>query len=124
VKKALLITTFGLLGYLSLISLVDDAYAWQEVSVAKVISLGCYPGENVCFFVINKDHHITTETTQCKKRYFGWDSSGPNAQQFYDLARNAYERNTEINVRIRYSEYQCFNTSQGPYMQLIFLVLE
>jgi hypothetical protein len=103
---------------------VDKAYAWQEVAGAKVVGLGCYPGDNTCFVKIDRDHHITTETAKCKKRYFAWDSSAPNAEQFYNLAEKAYDDRNRVSVLIRYSEYQCFNTSQGPYMSVIFIILE
>lgn len=108
-----IIVTLGFLG------VGTKAYAWQEVDNAKIVSWGCYT--KTCFLTINKDHDFTSDgTASCVKRKFAWDRT--QKTEILGLVKQAYNQNKP--VKLRYSEYHCYDASKeggDQYMDLIYI---
>ncbi|NWF59377.1 MAG: hypothetical protein HXY43_08735 [Fischerella sp.] len=115
-------TILGITIALGFFGIGAKAYAWQQVDNAKIVDYGCFG--NTCTLTIDRDHPFTrydparnVGTEHCVKRIFAWDVN--KKPQIMRLVEKAY--NEGRLVRIRYSEYRCYDASQeggDQYMDL------
>lgn len=115
-------TILGLTIAIGFLGVGTKAYATQDVDNVKVISVGCYA--ETCTLTIDRDHPSTrydpvrqVGTEYCVKRTFAWNKN--QYPDFLRLAEKAHEQGRL--VRLRYSEYRCYDASSeggDKYMSL------
>ena len=116
--KSFIKSILGLAIGLSCFGIGSKAYAWQEVYNARIIDYECQ--EETCTLTIDKDHYVTTSTASCQERIFAWNWK--EKSEIYALVREAYY--TDSLVRLRYSEYRCYDAQEGGPMSLIDIWLK
>ncbi len=120
-SKPFIKSILGLVIGLSCFGVGTKAYAWQEVYNARITDYGCL--RDTCTLTINNNHDITTSTASCVRRTFAWNRQ--EEPHIYGLVREAYRTNSR--VRLRYSEYRCYDArSEGgeQYMSLVDIWLQ
>lgn len=116
-QKYFVKTMFGMMVVLGALGIGTKANAYQEIpplpsgqpKEVTIVDFGCF--ERTCTITTNvgKDHWVTSDgTASCDRGVFAWDNT--QKPQIGKTAKEAFDKG--IPVRLRYSEYHCYDGSQ------------